>query len=170
MNVGHDDKAVASFGPPQTKRIRIQLSCTHYRHAKLKCNREKPCAQCVKKGRASLCTFPPPVPRKRPAARMQNRLDHLESLVKGVMTRQPSNNVPNASGTSSNIPPPDLIPQLGEPSEIHETFVNASICTNDTVSDSSGQVVLAPTETTYVGATHWAAMLDDVGLCTFLLS
>jgi hypothetical protein len=92
---------------------------------------------------------------------MQNRLDHLESLVKGVMTRQPSNNVPNASG---------MIPQLGEPSEIHETFVNASICTNDTVSDSSGQVVLAPTETTYVGATHWAAMLDDVGLCTFLLS
>ena len=30
------------------------------------------------------------------------------------------------------------------------------------LSNPSGQVVLGPNESTYVGATHWAAILDDV--------
>src|ERR1700759_5629583 len=85
-----------SINPP-TKRNRSQLSCTHCRQGKLKCNREKPCSQCVKKGRASKCTFLPPAARKRPAA-MQNRLKHLESLVKVAMASQPSNGLHKSAG------------------------------------------------------------------------
>ncbi|KAE9376137.1 hypothetical protein N431DRAFT_464187 [Stipitochalara longipes BDJ] len=135
--------APESSSQPQTKRTRIQLSCTHCRHAKLKCDREKPCSQCVKKGRASACTFVSPVTRKRPAISMQNRLKHLESLVKGVMTSRPPNGPQN-------------------PTEIHRTFFETPIYAKDGVSKSSGQVVLGANETTYVGATHWAAMLDDI--------
>lgn len=34
---------------------------------------------------------------------------------------------------------------------------------SDQLPNSSGQVLLGLNETTYVGATHWAAILDDVG-------
>jgi hypothetical protein len=74
---------------------------------------------------------------------MQNRLKHLESLVKGAMTNRPS------SG-------------LQTPTENRRAIVEAPIYTKDGVSNASGQVVLGANETTYVGATHWAAMLDDV--------
>ena len=155
---------------PQTKRNRIQLSCIHCRHAKLKCDREKPCSQCVKRGRASICSFPAPNPRKRPAVSMQNRLKHLESLVKGVMTNQspddrsktPSNSRTTASlstDTQSQLPPTAY-------GAVNEHA--APIQTNDDQSSSYGQVVLGANETTYVGATHWAAILDNVSSPGFL--
>ena len=173
MTLDHVDNTRAaapeSSSQPQTKRNRIQLSCTHCRHAKLKCDREKPCSQCVKKGRASICTFTAPITRKRPAVSMQNRLKHLESLVKGVMTSRPSNG-PNDSASNSHTSSPDFVSQLQNLTEIRGTFVEAPIYTKDGVSNSSGQVVLGPNETTYIGATHWAAMLDDVRFYIFLLT
>jgi len=150
----HVDNTRATAGRPQTKRTRIQLSCSHCRHAKLKCDREKPCSQCVKKGRASMCTFMAPVTRKRPVVSMQNRLKHLESLVKGVMTSRPSDG-PNDSASNSHTSLPSFV---------------SPIYNKDGVSNSSGQVVLGPNETTYVGATHWAAILDDVRFYIFLLT
>jgi hypothetical protein len=174
MTLEHDHKMMAthlgSSSQPQAKRNRIQLNCTYCRHAKLKCDREKPCGQCVKKGRASLCLFPPQVPRKKPAATMQNRLNHLETLLKGVMTSPPSSNGPNDSASNSDTSSLDFVSQLQKPTETRGTFVETPIYTKDGVSNSSGQVVLAPNGTTYVGATHWAAMLDDVGFHTFLLT
>jgi hypothetical protein len=138
---------------PPAKRTRIQLNCTHCRHAKLKCDRERPCSQCIKRGRSSLCTFLPQVTRKRPAASMQNRLKHLESLVKGAMASQPSNE-PIDPGVKSHSPLPNIAPQLQSNAEM-------------SASDASGRVVLGPNDATYVGATHWAAMLDDVGFYMF---
>jgi hypothetical protein len=64
---------------------------------------------------------------------------------------------------------PDFVPQLQNPTEVRGTYVEAPIYTEDVVSNSSGQVVLGQNETTYIGATHWAAMLDDVRLYMFLL-
>jgi len=98
---------------------------------------------------------------QRPVVSMQNRLKHLESLVKGVMTSRPSNG-PNDSTSNSHTSLPDFVSQLQNPTEIRGTFVEAPIYNKDGVSISSGQVVLGPNETTYVGATHWAAILDDV--------
>lgn len=120
---------------PSTKRNRIQLSCTHCRHAKLKCDREKPCSQCIRRDRSSLCTFPPAVARKRPAASMQSRLVHLEGLVKGAMASQPSD---------EHSPAVTLLP-------------NENVDT-----DKSGRLI-GPNGTTYIGTIHWATMLEDVG-------
>lgn len=133
---------------PPAKRNRIQLSCTHCRHAKLKCDRERPCAQCIKRGRSSLCAFLPPVARKKPAISMQNRLKHLESLVKGAMASQPSDEPIDPGGKSHS-------PLSGPALQLHKRVEM------DT-SDASGRVILGPNEATYIGATHWAAMLDDV--------
>lgn len=118
-----------------TKRNRIQLSCTHCRHAKLKCDREKPCSQCVKRDRSSLCTFPPTVARKKPTASMQNRLLHLEGLVKGAMASQP----------------------LDEHRPAGTPLPNENI-----EKDNSGRLI-GPNGATYIGTIHWATMLEDVG-------
>ncbi|KAH8885862.1 hypothetical protein GQ53DRAFT_845252 [Thozetella sp. PMI_491] len=79
---------------------------------------------------------------------MQTRLKHLESLVKGAMESQPSQE-PIDPEREPHPPLPDLAPQLQSHTEI---------C----ASNASGRVVLGPNDTTYVGATHWAAMLDDI--------
>lgn len=162
---GNEALAPGSSRQPQTKRNRIQLSCTHCRHAKLKCDREKPCSQCIKKGRASLCSFPAPAIRKKPAVSMQNRLKHLESLVKGVMTG------PAPNGGSSDVvrisqtnDSPAVAPQYRTLAEAVEAIdgVFSPLYKNDGQTISSGQVVLGPNESKYVGATHWAAIINDV--------
>jgi len=110
-----------------------------------------------------------PVTRKRPAVSMQNRLKHLESLVKGVMTSRPTDGL-NDSASNSHTSLPHFVSQLHNPAEIRGTSVEAPIYNKDGFSNSSGQVVLGPNETTYVGATHWAAILDDVRFYMFLLT
>jgi hypothetical protein len=159
-NVGPSSMSSSKQAPH--KRNRTQLSCTNCRQAKLKCDRQKPyCSQCEKKGRASLCSFPSPAARRKPTVSMQNRLKHLESLVKDVMTGQspPMQHVDdtvhyrNGSSTTNglNNSGVDQVPY-------HEKGTIA------TSSASSGQVLLGSNESTYVGATHWAAILEDVRL------
>ncbi len=101
---------------------------------------------------------------------MQSRLNHLESLVIGMM-----NNQPLKTGTS----PPSSI-SLNKPEIPHVQDVQSADGL-DLPSQSkesqpepwdeqrtpefgtaSGQVVLGMNEVAYVGATHWAAILEDV--------
>lgn len=152
---------------PPHKRNRTQLSCTNCRQAKLKCDRQKPhCSQCVRKGRATLCAFPSAAARKKPTVSMQNRLKHLESLVKDVMTGQSPSGLPvterahysNRKSISNHLSTSrvNLAPN-------HDTDAEASPSVS---SGGSGQVLLGSSESTYVGATHWAAILEDVGSFT----
>ncbi|KUJ06682.1 uncharacterized protein LY89DRAFT_702815 [Mollisia scopiformis] len=134
------------------KRNRAQLSCTNCRHAKLKCDRKEPCSQCVKKGRESQCIFPRPAPRRKPAVSMQNRLKHLESLVKGAMSGQS----PMESRSHGDESSPSINFQMDEQSR------NASTTGFGAPEASSGKVLVDENETTYVGATHWAAILEDI--------
>jgi hypothetical protein len=155
---------------PSQKRNRIQLSCTNCRHSKLKCDRNHPCSQCNKRGKASICTFPVAAARRKPVVSMHNRLKHLESLVKDVMTSQsPSLQLAplehtlyrtDAEGRSEG----SFEPQLSE--NLKDSRVPSSP-NNERSSSSSGRVLFGTNESTYVGATHWAAILDDV--CTFRL-
>jgi len=154
--------ALSSSAQAPQKRNRTQLSCTQCRHAKLKCDRQKPsCSQCVKKGRASLCTFLSPAARRKPTVSMQNRLKHLEGLVKNVMTGQNlvndkerySRGLDTLATTNGN-PMPDVAPNNKEAGAMS--------------SGSSDKVLLGSTESTYVGATHWAAILEDVRLLPFM--
>lgn len=133
------------------KRNRAQLSCTNCRHAKLKCDRKEPCSQCIKRGKGSLCIIPKPAPRRKPAASMQNRLKHLESLVKGAMSSQIPIESQNLGSSQMALPSRNVITPSSDATEI-----------------SSGKVLVDNNETTYVGATHWAAILEDV--CHFQAS
>ena len=88
---------------------------------------------------------------------MQNRLKHLESLVKDVMTVQNPSirnmDVPR-HGIGDSTTNSHSISMIDAPD--HDLEVVA------TTSTPSGQVLLGSSESTYVGATHWAAMLEDV--------
>jgi hypothetical protein len=102
---------------------------------------------------------------------MQNRLKHLESLVKGVMTEQSPgglNDTSQAANGSSQVAVDSQHQNLDEVGASFETAFDPSHA-NAAPSNSSGQVVLGPNESTYVGATHWAAILDDVSLHVTLL-
>lgn len=147
------------------RRNRSQLSCTHCRHAKLKCDRNQPCLQCVKRGRDSQCSFPAPIAKKKPAASMQNRLKHLQSLLKDVMAGQaPAGQpTPPIEGHGDEIASSMDPTPSGEGTSCHND-PSQSINPNakDELRPSTGQVLLGTHQTTYVGATHWAAILDDV--------
>lgn len=143
-------------GSPVQKRNRTQVSCTSCRHGKVKCDRQQPCSQCVRKGRASQCTFP--MPTRKPVVSLRNRLKHLESLVEDAMTAQN----PAAQGALSNSPyTPNgsgaaLTGSVHSPSSLH-----GQDQANGQQTPPSGQVLLSKGQT-YVGATHWAAILEDV--------
>lgn len=148
LTAGHSSGPVTvgsgSSSKPTFKRNRNQLSCTHCRNGKLKCDRALPCFQCVKRGRSSNCVFPALVPSKEPIGSMKDRLKHLETLVKGAMASQDG---PENQSSSSMA--------VDETDSQYESPLNIS---------GSGRLLQGPTDPTYVGATHWAAILDDVGL------
>ncbi|KAF8860315.1 hypothetical protein BDZ45DRAFT_317340 [Acephala macrosclerotiorum] len=141
---------ISSAGPK--KRNRSQLSCTNCRHAKLKCDRTSPCSQCVKKGRREQCVFPQPAQRRKPAVSMQNRLRHLESLVKGAMEGKSL-----AAGNGNNG---DFSLEANIVMGDQGTGLNSSTSVVPEV--SFGKVLTDDNETRYVGATHWAAILEDI--------
>ena len=171
----HSDDPTAGLPPPghlPPKRNRTQLSCTHCRHAKLKCDRKLPCSPCVKKGRSGQCAFLPPATRKKPAESMQSRLRHLENLVKDVMNSQaPVNNIQSSdfvplndmgNGSAANFKP-DLGGQAQVAGQMRSHNTEPPMTTtNPVTSESLGQLIQSTRETTYVGATHWAAILEDV--------
>jgi hypothetical protein len=158
--------------PP--KRNRTQLSCTHCHRAKLKCDRKYPCSHCIKRGRTAQCTFLPPATRRKPTDSMQIRLQHLESLVKDAMTSQDSsskNGSPDhalfSNLGSGNIP--EFEERQGEQAQVSSYHLSPipqppTATSKPTGPTPSGQIVQGMKETMYVGATHWAAILDDVSL------
>lgn len=107
---------------------------------------------------------------------MQNRLRHLENLVKDVMNAQaPVNNTGSSdcaplNGIANNNTgfKPDLQGQAQVQSQIPGTVTGSPMTTmNAVASGPSGQLIQSAKETTYVGATHWAAILEDVSLPHF---
>jgi hypothetical protein len=101
---------------------------------------------------------------------MQHRLRHLESLVKGVMTGAPSGtngsqplqntNIKTSISTSQS---PEFIANVSETddttSSTSESLTNSSA--NDPIHDGSG-VLNSTRDATFIGATHWAAILQDI--------
>lgn len=138
-----------------SQRNRSQLSCTSCRTSKLKCDRKSPCSQCMKKGKALQCIFPTPLARRKPAVSMQNRLKHLESLVKNAMVAQSPVMQSSESHRKS----------LSESVSHSRTHVSSTDSSDpkgfELLDSNAGQVVQGSNE--YVGATHWAAIFENVG-------
>lgn len=128
------DSASRNAAAISKKRTRILLSCAPCRNSKLKCDRGQPCGQCAKKGRLDLCVYAPKPEKKRPAAKgVAARLKRLEGMVRDMMDDEGG-------------PKPQAPRDAGEP----------------VAPQVKGQVVHGDNATTYIGATHCLAMLEDV--------
>ncbi|KAF5631230.1 hypothetical protein F52700_6935 [Fusarium sp. NRRL 52700] len=140
MDSSPNENDQSSTSEARQKRSRVLLSCAPCRNSKLKCDREQPCGQCSKKGRASQCAYAPKPERKRPAKGMSARLKRLEGMVREMMDSEGA-----APGTQAS------------------TGVGAGLANGTaTGPDVQGHVVHSKKGATYVGATHCMAMLEDI--------
>ncbi|KAM3507649.1 hypothetical protein MY10362_001655 [Beauveria mimosiformis] len=148
MDFSLDGKALLSV-PPQ-KRSRVLLSCAPCRASKLKCDRSQPCSQCAKKDRPAACVYAPkPVKRKPPPKGMSARLKRLEGMVRNMMEAEAAENA--AEGRKKTG---------GEEEEEEED--QAAAADAHEAKTAHGQVVRSVQGSTYVGATHCLAMLEDI--------
>lgn len=134
--------SLSSSDPSRQKRSRALLSCGPCRFSKLKCDREAPCGQCLKRERPDQCQYAPRPEKRKPSKKnMGARLKRLEGMVRGMM---------DANGDSVSQQPKQKQPeQRNERPQVMEV---------------KGQVVRGQVPTTYVGATHCMAMLEDVSI------
>jgi hypothetical protein len=128
-----------------TKRSRSV--CNQCQKSKLRCDRGQPCGSCVKKGEGIACNYQMTTESRIDDSRKgvaEERLLHLESMVKELMQNQSPAQAGNKAISSTIVAtPPEERPHA--PGE--------SI--NDIPSEQ-------PESTRYVGSTHWSAILDDI--------
>ncbi|KAF7549048.1 hypothetical protein G7Z17_g6663 [Cylindrodendrum hubeiense] len=137
MDDSSPNDASSASAQERQKRSRIVLSCSPCRASKLKCDRGQPCSQCAKKDRADQCHYAPKPERKRPAKGMSARLKRLEGMVREMMDTEASTTAPMPTA------------------EVQDDAASTGPAVR-------GQVVRGENATTYVGATHCMAMLEDI--------
>ncbi|KAK3953822.1 hypothetical protein QBC32DRAFT_386472 [Pseudoneurospora amorphoporcata] len=168
----------------QRKRNRIRFSCTTCREKKLKCNRQSPCDQCIKRNVASTCNFipyaqnePRPSPsasgatpgsgsgssrnRRGPlqdmtaAARLRH-LEHMVQVLKAQVRREESGGT-DVPASSRGISPAPPSPSVGSMSQETEP---------DAESTAKGTAGAMADPTRYVEVIHWEAVLDEITTLT----
>ena len=141
--------------------------------SRLKCDRNQPCNNCVKRGNPGNCTYIQSTARERREHgsatnyTMQNRIRQLESLVVSLMEKSNS----GGSNAASSINGQQVHQQLPrDDSNLHngdssgESIDRDQDAKPDQVIGSFGHININETETSYVGGSHWAAVLDNVRL------
>ncbi|OAA72499.1 Transcription factor [Cordyceps fumosorosea ARSEF 2679] len=148
LDLSLDDGALPSV-PPQ-KRSRVLLSCAPCRNSKLKCDRSQPCSQCAKKDRPEACVYAPrPVKKKPPPKGMSARLKRLEGMVRSMLEAEAEEKA-GEDGRASRRRGSGEGKSEDEKTDAQETR------------PAQGQVVRSLQGSTYVGATHCMAMLEDI--------
>jgi hypothetical protein len=120
---------------------------------RLRCDRNTPCASCVRLGRASACSVP--LPQKAatheivpidPSTRriLQDRINQLESLVRSLLEKQPDKLTTSTTGNTL-------------PSE-----ATAIAKEGDLIAHDFGRINLKDHESSYVESDHWMAILDEI--------
>ncbi|OHW94613.1 C6 transcription factor [Colletotrichum incanum] len=134
--------SVSDLAPPVTgpsaataKRSRVLLSCGPCRASKLKCDRSEPCGQCLKKSRPEGCVYAPRPEKVKPTKGMAARLKRLEGMVRTMVEE----------GAAAAVP-------RGAPAGAEEVGV----------AQPGGHLVQGERASTYVGATHSMAVLEDI--------
>jgi hypothetical protein len=153
---------------PAQKRARQQLSCTACRSGKLRCNRQQPCDQCMKRGKDPSCQYLAPPPKKKQNRNTKDRIAHLEGLVIQLMNRDgssasdsaPSNHESRSSVTSNGRSPKQDTSSASSFSK--SSPENSSDSGNDNAAGAFGQLTISKGEASYKGAAHWEAILEGV--------
>lgn len=138
---------------------------------RLKCDRTQPCNNCIKRGHPGNCTFAHSGARERREhgsatnVTMQNRIRQLESLVVSLMEKSNSSASNPAESVNGQPSRPQLQRDDGNLQYSHssgESMDRDEDAEPDQVIGSFGHININATETSYVGGSHWAAILDNV--------
>lgn len=141
---------------------------------RLRCDRNRPCDSCVRRGLSLSCTYVDsanstrsddridgPYSSSDPQATIQSRISQLEELILNLMnqTNARISGQRNESIEFATNDGPGTWPRRNTGSSGRES----PGWTPDQVSDRLGHINLADNETTYVDSAHWTALLDGVG-------
>jgi len=144
------------------KRNRKVLSCSACRVRKLRCSRNQPCESCARRGEGPTCDFNSIVhnttgtaPKsnfqgKKSAAEAQERLRNLEEMVNEIL--QSSTQPANASTSSADDSQMSI---AASGSAKHSYCRKPEAISAEHLSKGEGRMV-------YVGATHWATILEQI--------
>ena len=174
------------------KRARQQLSCVTCRAGKLRCNRQQPCDQCLKRSKDASCQYLPPPARKKKSRNTKDRIAHLEGLVVQLMNQNQSDAGPNStrqspgtltvsqqqqehgnsvsSGTHRSSvlqsPATSAVSAVNTPEDSVASNQQHSYDTSESNAHEIGQLKISNGETSYVGSLHWEAILENVQILT----
>jgi hypothetical protein len=144
------DNASQQTSDPSRPHLHIR-SCGLCRSRKVKCDRQKPCANCVRLG--SECIYPagpgraPKRPRQGLDKRVLDRLAHLEVLVRRLDTETEAGQLPFTS-TEKLAASPAPEPEPGDgPRQVEQQL---------------GRLVIDETRSCYVSNRLWASLGDEV--------
>lgn len=160
-----------------TKRARQPVSCQLCRTRKLKCDREQPvCGSCLKRDEGALCNYLPsrasggvagldsaenaPSTKARqgprPRQEVQTRLQQLEQLVSGLLSQRPATNGQVASS------PPESSSSPNDPAATSSSEASPPDRSDASSATTGGHISRTGVEMPFVGATHWAAILESI--------
>ncbi|KAG9232543.1 fungal-specific transcription factor domain-containing protein [Amylocarpus encephaloides] len=152
---------------PSRQRFKPQLSCTLCRSRKLKCDRNSPCQNCVKRDLSATCTYIHAGIRRDKASAVQkpangghkdvqSQISHLEELVVSLMNR--SGNATNSGKDDESRDQANALCRTPI-SALEEWTDNSGV---KQATDSFGSFNIDDDQTNYVGTAHWAAILDNI--------
>ena len=155
------------------KRARSQLSCIPCRQGKLKCNRAHDgCDQCLKRGREAQCSYVPPPKKQKHTQNVSSRVRQLESLVVDLMNQQTQKDAIAKEGRAERASPTEsrtgAFEQPTPPSDNDSLPLSASHGEEQDNIDGATKpfgklrISKAGGEISYVGETHWQAILNGI--------
>lgn len=134
---------------------------------RLKCDRLKPCGNCIKRGQPASCDYPKAgVARDRNGGlhtpvNVQEKVKHLEELVMSLMkTREDSGFDSLAHESSSTASPQN--PIRGDGFEIDTVSSLGDQMESNSQVESLGKLTKGKNKTSFVGSGHWEAILEDI--------
>ncbi|KAK3503244.1 hypothetical protein B0T13DRAFT_486167 [Neurospora crassa] len=170
----------------QRKRNRIRFSCTTCREKKLKCNRQSPCDQCIKRNVAATCNFipyaqneprpPPSVSGTTPGSQnagsrnrrgaLQDmtaaaRLRHLEHMVQVLKAQMRREEGGGGGGADVPVSSSRAISPVPPSPSAQDTQPDA-----ESRAPSKGTAGAMADQTRYVEVIHWEAVYDELTTLT----
>lgn len=124
---------------------------------RLKCNREKPCQNCTARDEQTTCRYKGNKNGTTPLSQqnehgdpMQQRIDHLEGLVKRLIAQH------------QKIPPNDVVHSQDSPKPGTGFVMTAEASDGPDVAYSAGTTVIDGVYSMYKGADDWDDVLQEV--------
>ncbi|KAE8352768.1 hypothetical protein BDV28DRAFT_148725 [Aspergillus coremiiformis] len=135
------------------RRNRVPLSCDPCRVRKLKCNREKPCQNCIARDEKIKCKYKGSSVRAQPISHheepgdsMQQRIDHLEGLVKRLIAQHQGTPLANASRSQDSS----------------KSGLSCVTADAPDTSDMAGVTLIDDVHSVYKGTEDWFDVLQEI--------